>query len=66
MTQNDTVLGTPAYHDLTPIYDRIYFRDRRRRYMVDSNNIGDSSSGIANSMSYVDLPAPEARSKHLA
>ena len=60
LTQNDTVLGTPAYHDLTPIYDRIYFAIGGVAYMVDSNNIGDSSSGIANSMSYVDLPAPEA------
>lgn len=56
LTQNDSVLGTPAYHDLTPIYDRIYFAIGGVVYMVDSNNIGDSSSGIANSMSYVDVP----------
>jgi hypothetical protein len=59
LTQNDSVLGTPAYHDQTPIYDRIYFAIGGVVYMVDSNNIGDSSSGIANSMSYVDLPATE-------
>jgi hypothetical protein len=60
LTQNDSVLGTPAYHDQTPIYDRIYFAIGGVVYMVDSNNIGDSTSGIANSMSYVDLPEPEA------
>jgi hypothetical protein len=59
LTQNATVLGYPAYHDLTPIYDLVYFEIDGVVYSVESNNIGDSSLGIAESLTYVDVPVYE-------
>lgn len=59
LTQNAFVLGTPAYHDLTPIYDLVYFAIGGVVYSVESNNIADTSLGIANSLAYVDLPVWE-------
>jgi hypothetical protein len=56
LTQNATVLGYPAYHDLSPIYDLVYFAIGNVVYTVESNNLGESSVGIANAMSYVDVP----------
>ena len=59
LTQNASVLGYPAYHDLTPIYDLVYFAIGGVVYTVEVNNIGISSLDIANSLTYVDVPVYE-------
>ncbi|MCC6704102.1 MAG: hypothetical protein IT334_04435 [Thermomicrobiales bacterium] len=56
LTQNATVLGYPAWHDLTPIYDLVYFAIGNVVYTVESNNLGESSLGIADALMYVDVP----------
>jgi hypothetical protein len=59
LTQNASVLGYPAYHDLTPIYDLVYFAIDGVVYTVEGNNIGVSSVDLANSLTYVDVPIYE-------
>ena len=59
LTQNASVLGYPAWHDLTPIYDLVYFQIGSIVFTVESNNLGESSLSIANSMTWVDIPVYE-------
>ncbi len=56
LTQNATVLGYPAWHDLTPIYDLVYFQVGSIVFTVEGNNLGESSLSIANAMTWVDIP----------
>jgi hypothetical protein len=60
LTQNDSVMGYPAWHDQTPDYDLVYFVMDGVVYSVESNNLsGDTTMGIANSLALVDIVAPE-------
>jgi hypothetical protein len=60
LTQNDSVMGYPAWHDQTPGYDLVYFVMDGVVYSVESNNLsGDTTMGIANSLASVDIVAPE-------
>ena len=60
LTQNDSVMGYPAWHDQTPDYDLVYFVMDGVVYSVESNNLsGDTTMGIANSLAAVDIVAPE-------
>lgn len=60
LTQNDSVMGYPAWHDQTPDYDLVYFVMDGVVYSVESNNLsGDTTMGIANSLASVDTFAPE-------
>jgi hypothetical protein len=56
LVQNATVLGYPAWQDLTPIYDLVYFQIGSVVYSVESNNIGEGSLAIANALTFVDVP----------
>ncbi|HEY7035881.1 MAG TPA: hypothetical protein VH482_31390 [Thermomicrobiales bacterium] len=48
---NADVQGTPAYHDLTPIYDRVYWQVGDVVYTVDSHNLDSTDSlTLANSL----------------
>jgi hypothetical protein len=48
---NADVQGTPAYHDLTPIYDRVYWQVDNVVYTVDSHNLDATDSlTLANSL----------------
>lgn len=48
---NANVQGYEAYHDLTPIYDRVYWRAGNVVYTVDSHNLTDTDSlSLANSL----------------
>jgi hypothetical protein len=60
LTQNDSVMGYPAWHDQTPDYDLVYFIMGGVVYSVESNNLsGDTTMGIANSLASVDIFIPE-------
>jgi hypothetical protein len=60
LTQNDSVMGYPAWHDQTPDYDLVYFIMDGVVYSVESNNLsGDTTMGIANSLASVDIFTPE-------
>lgn len=60
LTQNDSVMGYPAWHDQTPDYDLVYFVMGGVVYSVESNNLsGDTTMGIANALTSVDILAPE-------
>jgi antitoxin (DNA-binding transcriptional repressor) of toxin-antitoxin stability system len=60
LTQNDSVMGYPAWHDQTPDYDLVYFIMDGVVYSVESNNLsGDTTMGIANSLASVDTYTPE-------
>jgi hypothetical protein len=59
LMQNDSVMGYPAWHDVTPIYDLVYWQVGNVVYTVESHNMtGDSTMGIANSL--MSLVVPEA------
>ncbi|HKG27480.1 MAG TPA: hypothetical protein VKB09_17645 [Thermomicrobiales bacterium] len=46
---NADVQGTPAYHDLTPIYDKVYWQVGDVVYTIDSHNLSSTDSlSIAN------------------
>jgi hypothetical protein len=48
LVQNAEVNGVPAFHDLTPIYDLVYWKDGDVVYSVESRNLTDDDSmGIA-------------------
>jgi len=58
LEQNDSVMGYPAWHDDTPIYDLVYWQVGNVVYTVESHNLaGDTTMGIANSL--VSLVVPE-------
>lgn len=60
LTQNDSVMGYPAWHDQTPDYDLVYFIMGGVVYSVESNNLsGDTTMGIANSLASVDTFTPD-------
>jgi hypothetical protein len=52
LEQNAAVGGTPAYHDLTPIYDLVFWQVDDVVYSVESENLAaDDSLTLANSLS---------------
>lgn len=58
LEQNDSVMGYPAWHDVTPIYDLVYWQIGNVVYTVESHNLaGDTTMGIANSL--ISLVIPE-------
>jgi len=57
LEQNDSVMGYPAWHDVTPIYDLVYWQVGDVVYTVESHNMtGDTTMGIANSLSSLVIP----------
>jgi len=51
LEQNAAVRGHPAYHDLTPIYDKVYWQVGDIVYTVDSHNLDTTDSlSLANSL----------------
>ncbi len=50
LTANATVQGATAYHDLTPIYDLVYWQVGNVVYSVESQNSGTDSLTVANSL----------------
>jgi hypothetical protein len=65
LSVNASVQGWPAIQDYgipagsdTPIYDQVWWIADGVRYSVESNNIGAASMSIANSMVYLEAPAP--------
>jgi hypothetical protein len=59
LEQNDSVMGYPAWHDVTPIYDLVYWQVGNVVYSVESHNMtGDTTMGIANSL--MSLVVPDA------
>ncbi len=62
LSQNAEVQGYPAFHDVSPIYDVVYWRVGDVVYTVESHNlVSDSTMGIANMLQLVDPPAPPAQ-----
>ena len=60
LTANATVQGTTAYHDLTPIYDLVYWQVGSVVYSVESQNSSEDSVTLANSLSVLSVPQTEA------
>ena len=59
LEQNTTVLGYPAWHDETPIYDLLYVDIDGVVYTIESRNLGsDSSISIAASLALLNIPVP--------
>jgi hypothetical protein len=59
LEQNATVLGYPAYHDLSPIYDIVYWAIGDVVYTVESHNLtADDSLSLANALMYMAPPEP--------
>ena len=57
LVQNDSVMGYPAWHDVTPIYDLVYWQVGNVVYTVESHNMaGDTTMGIANSLMSLVVP----------
>ncbi len=57
LEQNDSVMGYPAWHDVTPIYDLVYWQAGNVVYSVESHNMtGDTTMGIANSLMPLAIP----------
>jgi hypothetical protein len=60
LVQNASVQGYPAYHDLTPIYDLVYWQVGNVVYTVESHNLaGDDSLSLANSLMVMSPPVTE-------
>lgn len=58
LQQNATVMGYPAWHDLTPGYDLVYWQIGNVVYTVDSKNMtGSDSLSLANSLMLVVPPS---------
>lgn len=58
LEQNDSVMGYPAWHDDTPIYDLVYWQVGNVVYTVESHNlVSDTTMSIANSL--ISLVIPE-------
>ena len=61
LTVNASVNGYDAYHDLTPIYDLVYWQVGGVVYSVESRNMtGSDSLSLANSLESLIIPATEA------
>ena len=65
LSVNTSVQGWPAIQDIgipagssTPIYDQVWWIAGGVRYSVEGNNLGADSLTIANSMVYLQAPAP--------
>ena len=57
LEQNDSVMGYPAWHDDTPIYDLVYWQVGNVVYTVESHNlVSDTTMGIANSLMSLVIP----------
>ena len=58
LVQNASAMGYPAWRDISPIYDVIYWMIGDVLYTVESHNLidGDSMS-VVNSLMYVSAPA---------
>lgn len=57
LVQNDTVMGYPAWHDVTPIYDLVYWQVGNVVYTVESHNmVGDTTIGVANALMSLVIP----------
>jgi hypothetical protein len=57
LEQNDSVMGYPAWHDDTPIYDLVYWQVGNVVYTVESHNlVSDTTMGIANSLMSLVVP----------
>jgi hypothetical protein len=59
LTQNATVSGFPAYHDLTPIYDLVYWDTGGVVYSVEVQNASSDALTIAGSLISLSVPEPE-------
>lgn len=60
LTQNATVNGYPAWHDLTEIYDLVYWQIGSVVYSVDSRSMsGTDSLSLAESLTALDLGTPD-------
>ncbi|MBN9013779.1 MAG: hypothetical protein J0H25_12265 [Rhizobiales bacterium] len=58
LTANASVNGADAYHDLTPIYDLVYWKVNGVVYSVESRNMtGTDSLSLANSLVVLTPPA---------
>ncbi|MER3438152.1 MAG: hypothetical protein C4346_11495, partial [Chloroflexota bacterium] len=56
---NAEVRGQPAYHDLTPIYDKVYWEEHGVVYTVDSKGLaGTDSLSLANALIPLAVPPP--------
>lgn len=67
LTQNATVQGYPAYHDVSPIYDIVYWQVGNVVYTVDSHNLaGDDSLSLANSLMLLTPPQTSAPQDQVA
>jgi hypothetical protein len=59
LVQNASVQGYPAWHDLTPIYDLVYWRAGDVVYTVNSQGLLDTDSlSLANALVALEPPAP--------
>lgn len=54
---NASVRGYEAYHDLTPIYDTVYWRENGIAYSVSSRNLPTDVVSYANGSTAVSAPA---------
>ena len=62
LEQNDSVMGYPAWHDDTPIYDLVYWQVGNIVYTVESHNLaGDTTMGIANSLISLVIPGTDGQ-----
>lgn len=59
LLQNANVMGYPAYHDLTPVYDLVYWKIGNVVYSVDSFNVGSDSMTIASNLMLVTPTQPD-------
>ncbi len=59
LLQNANVMGYPAYHDLTPVYDLVYWKIGNVVYSVDSFSVGSDSVTIANNLMLVTPTQPD-------
>ena len=59
LTENATVGGFPAYHDLTPIYDLVYWDTGAAVYSVEVQNADSDALTIAGSLTSLSVPEPE-------
>ena len=58
LVQNASAMGYPAWRDISPIYDVIYWMIGDVLYTVESHNLTDGDSmSVVNSLMYVSAPA---------
>jgi hypothetical protein len=56
LTANASVNGNTAYHDLTPIYDLVYWQVGNVVYSVESQNSSVDSISLASSLTVLQVP----------